>query len=110
MDTIKKIAKILDDKKGLNIEVIKVSGLTALTEYVVLATGTSSTHVKSLAGYVEEILKNEDGIMVHHSEGYGDTGWVLLDYGYILVNVFEQSMREHYNLEKLWETAEKIEF
>lgn len=109
MDVVKKIAKILDDKKGQQIEIYKVASVTALTEYMVLATGTSSTQVRALAGYVEEILKKEDGVVIHHSEGYNDSGWVLLDYGYVLVHVFEQSTREHYNLEKLWESAEKIE-
>lgn len=110
MEMVKKIAKILDDKKGQDIEILKVSDVTALTEYMILATGGSSTQVRALAGYVEEILKNDDKVMVHHTEGYGDTGWILLDYGYVLVHIFEASVREHYKLEKLWETAEKIDF
>lgn len=110
MELVKKIAKILDDKKGLDVEVLKVESLTDLTEYLVIASGTSNTHTKSLAGYVEKILKEEDNVAVHHSEGYQDTGWIILDYGYILVNIFEQEPRSRYNLEKLWDTAERIEF
>ncbi|MFI3226663.1 MAG: ribosome silencing factor [Clostridia bacterium] len=110
MEMVKKIVTILDDKKAQNIEVLKVSDVTALTEYMVIATGTSSTQVRALAGYVEEIMKKDEDFPVHHTEGYNDTGWVLLDFGYVLVHVFEQSVREHYKLEKLWETAEKIEF
>ncbi|MFI3114937.1 MAG: ribosome silencing factor [Clostridia bacterium] len=109
MEVVKRIATILDDKKAQNIEIFEVADVTSLTEYMVLATGTSSTQIRALAGYVEEILKKEDGIMIHHSEGYNDTGWILLDYGHVVVHVFEASMREHYKLEKLWETAKKIE-
>lgn len=110
MEMVKKIATILDDKKGLDIEVLKVESLTDLTEYLVIASGTSNTHVKSLAGYVEQILKEQEGVSVHHSEGYQDTGWIILDYGYVLVNIFEQEPRSRYSLEKLWDKAERIEF
>lgn len=109
LEQIKKIAKIIDDKKGLDIEVYHVEEATTLTEYIVLATGTSSTHVKAVAGYVEEILKTEEGIAVHHSEGYNNSGWVLLDFGFALVNVMEQEMREHYNLEDLWKDTVKLD-
>ena len=109
MENVKKIAQILDDKKAMDIEILKVEDLTALTEYLIIATGTSNTHTKALAGYVEETLKNEDNMTVHHSEGYADTGWILLDYGYILVNIFEGEPRSRYSLEKLWDKAEKIE-
>lgn len=110
MELVKKIVGILDDKKGVNIEVLKVAEVTALTEYMVLVTGTSSTHIKALAGYVEEILKKDD-VFVHHTEGYGfNSGWILLDYGYVLVNVFEAETRETYSLDKIWAEAEKITF
>lgn len=110
MEMVKKIATILDDKKGVEIEVLKVEGVTSLTEYMVIATGTSSTHIKALAGYVEEILKTEDGITVHHTEGTNNSGWILLDFGHVLVNVFDADTRARYSLEKLWESAEKIQF
>lgn len=109
LETVKKIVKILDDKKGLDIEVYHVEAETTLTEYVVLATGTSSTHAKSLAGYVEEIMKTEEKIMVHHSEGYNNSGWVLLDFGFALVNVMEQEQREYYNLSDKWKESKKLD-
>lgn len=109
MELVKKIVQILDDKKAQNIEVLRVSDVTALTEYMVICTGTSSTQIRALAGYVEEIVKKDDEVMVHHTEGYNDTGWILLDYGYVLVHVFDADTRGRYQLEKLWDEAEKIE-
>ncbi len=109
LELVKKMAKILDDKKGFDIEVYHVEGETSLTEYLILASGTSSTHIRSLAGYVEEIMKNEENTTVHHTEGYNDTGWVLLDYVFAVVNVFDQETRKTYNLEGLWGHTEKVE-
>lgn len=109
MDIVKKIAKILDDKKAMDVQILRVEDLTALTEYLVIATGTSNTHIRALGGYVEETLKKEDNIMIHHSEGYADTGWVLLDFGYVLVNIFEEEARSRYDLGKLWDKAERID-
>lgn len=109
MELVKKMAKILDDKKGFDIEIYHVEQETTLTEYLILASGNSSTQIRALAGYVEEIIKSEDGVAVHHTEGYDDTGWVLLDYGFAIVNVMDQDTRKHYNLEGLWGNCEKIE-
>lgn len=110
MDIAKKIANILDCNKATDVEVLKVEGLTDLTQYLVIATGNSNPQIKALGGYVEEILEDEDDFRTHHSEGYSNTGWVLLDYGHVLVNIFDEETRAKYSLEKLWESAERIPF
>ena len=101
------IVKALDSKKGLDIRLIKVSDITALTEYFVLATGTSSTQVRALAEEAE-IRMSQAGVEPHHTEGKS-TGWILLDYGDVVVHVLNEQSREFYDLERLWADGEKID-
>ena len=100
-------AKILDDKKGEDIKVLEVKGLTSLGDYFVLATGSSSTHVNALSDTVEEKLK-KSGVTLKHREG--KDGWILLDYGDVIVDIFDYESADFYDLERLWSDAPKIEF
>ena len=99
--------KALDSKKGLDIEVLKVDDLTVLTEYFVLVTGTSNTHIRSLAEEVEFQLE-QAGIRPDRIEGRA-TGWILLDYGDVIVHVFSAAQREQYCLDRLWADAERMD-
>ena len=101
------IVKALDSKKGLDIRLIKVSDITALAEYFVLATGTSSTQVRALAEEAE-FRMSQAGVEPHHTEGKS-TGWILLDYGDVVVHVLNEQSREFYDLERLWADGEKID-
>lgn len=105
------IAKLLDTKKADNVKVLKVRDLTVLTDYFVIANGTSSTHVKSLAEEVEFQMEQQD-VKVLRSEGYDSKNWILLDYGTVIVHVFYPQARDFYDLEHLWADAEEcnIEF
>lgn len=100
-------AKILDDKKGEDIKVLEVKGLTSLGDYFVLATGSSSTHVNALSDTVEEKLK-ENGVLIKHREGRD--GWILLDYGDVIIDIFDYESADFYDLERLWSDAPKIDF
>ena len=101
------IIKALDSKKGLDIQLIKVSDITALTEYFIIATGTSSTQVKALADEAEYQLSKQ-GVEPHHIEGRS-TGWILLDYSDVVVHVLNEQAREFYDLERLWADGEQID-
>ena len=103
------IAKALSSKKGLDVEVIKISDVSVLADYIVIATGTSSTHVKALADEVEYQL-DEAGFSVSRVEGHRGNGWILLDYIDIIVHVFDDKSREYYNLERLWEDGTVVKF
>ena len=103
------IAKALSSKKGLDVEVIKISDVSVLADYIVIATGTSSTHVKALADEVEYQL-DEAGFSVSQIEGHRGNGWILLDYIDIIVHVFDDKSREYYNLERLWEDGTVVKF
>lgn len=99
---VKAICEALSEKKGQDIEVLHVERLTELTEYFVICSAGSTTQVKALADNVEWRMKNDHGIMPHHTEGYESNQWILLDYGYALVHVFMPEARKFYNLENLW--------
>ncbi|MBE6797579.1 MAG: ribosome silencing factor [Ruminococcaceae bacterium] len=106
-EILKIAANALNDKKALDLNAIKVDDLTVLTEYFLMASATSSTHVRSLAEEVEFKL-SESGLEPHHIEGR-TTGWILLDYGSVIVHVFNKESREFYNLDKMWNDGQAVD-
>lgn len=104
----KKIAEILDNKKAQEIKVLKVRDLTVLADYFVIATGTSTTQVGALSDEVDFQL-GQMGIEPLRVEGKKAGGWVLLDYGAVVVHVFHPEAREFYALERLWADADEVE-
>lgn len=107
LDIVKKVVKALDDKKANDIQVMKTDELTIVADYFVIATANSNTHVRALADEVEYQLE-EAGITADHIEGRA-TGWLLLEYQGVVVHIFLEESRNYYNLERLWEDAEKID-
>lgn len=94
-------AQILDSKKATRVKMLKVDDLTVLADYFIIASGTSSTHVKSLAEEVEFVLKAE-GTAPVRTEGFSTNNWFILDYGSVIVHVFDPEARNFYDLEHLW--------
>ncbi len=105
LETARWAAKALCEKKGMHLKLIKISDISSIADYFVIAAGTSTTHVKSLADNVEFRLDNE-GISVSHIEGYRSDSWILLDYVDVVVHVFSEEAREYYDLERLWQDGE----
>ena len=95
------IAEILDSKKAFDIEVLPVADKTVIAEYFVIASGNTSTHIKSLVDEVEYKtgLRN---LLPYHVEGKDNNSWIVMDYSHVLVHVFTRESREFYNLEKLY--------
>ena len=91
----------LDDMKGQEIRSISVKGLTSITDFMVIATGSSTTHVKALADSVDKAAK-EAGQTVKSIEGKIAAEWVLVDLGDVVVHLMVAPMRALYNLEELW--------
>ena len=108
LQTAKEIAKVLDNRKGLDVKVIKIGDISILADYMVIATGNSSTHVKSLADYVEYEL-DQKGVSVSHIEGHRSDTWILLDYVDVIVHVFSEESRQYYDLDRLWEDGEVVD-
>ena len=107
LELTKAIAKVLDNKKALDIKAIHITEYSIVADYFIVASGTSNTHVKSLADDVEFELKQQ-GVEPDHIEGRA-TGWILLDYGSVIVHVFTPESREYYNLERLWSDAQTVD-
>ena len=95
------IALFLDNKRGRDIKIIPMAGKTDICDFMVLATGTSNTHVNTLGGEVEYEM-NRRGIDPLHTEGRDGNTWMVLDYAHIMVHVFTRETREFYNLDKLY--------
>ncbi len=108
LETARLAVRALYSKKGLNVKVIEIADISAIADYFVIATGTSSTHVKALADEVEDYL-NRNGISVSHTEGYRSNSWILLDYVDVVVHVFSNEAREYYDLERLWQDGKIID-
>jgi len=96
----------LDDMKALEVKVLDVRGLTDIADYMVIASGTSDRHVRSVAQRVVEKTK-EAGYRPHGCEGLKDGDWVLIDLHEMIVHVMLPRVREFYGLEKLWDMSAK---
>ena len=101
-------AKALDSKKGRDIQVIGVEHLTSLADYFVICSGTSNTQINALCDAVEKAV-NEAGEPTLHREGYRGGTWVLLDFGSVVIHVFNQEAREFYSLERLWQDGKPLD-
>ncbi len=106
-DILKLAVKALDDKKGADIAVIKTDAVTVIADYFVLVTATSNPHIRALSEAVEEALSNE-GVEVSHIEGR-TTGWILLDYGDVIINVLDSKNRDFYGLEHTWSDGVQLD-
>ena len=102
------VTKARDEKKGMNIKLLKIDQVSSLADYFLICTGTSSTHVKTLCDYAEYTLE-QLGEPLLGREGHRGNSWELLDYGSIVVHVFTEEAREFYSLERLWADAEDVD-
>ena len=102
----KKVCGILENKKAEDVVSICGEGKTEIADYFVVASGRSMTHTRSLIEYLEEELEKE-GVSPIRSEGVKEGRWAVLDYGDVIVHVFNDETRLFYHLEKLWGDGEK---
>lgn len=96
------IIDLLDSKKGQNILLLDMSEISSFTDYFVICTGGSTRTLKALSDEVRTQLKNVHASTPHHIEGDADSGWILHDYGYVILHLFSESLRHYYRLEDLW--------
>lgn len=108
IETARYIAKILDDKKAKEIEVLTVTGVSTLTDYFIICTANSAPHIKAIADEVLEKMQQQ-GKQPLHTEGYREATWILLDYGDVVVHVFHTEARVFYSLERLWADAPRLD-
>ena len=108
LETAKVAVKALDSKKGADIALMNIGGITTIGDYFVVASGSSTTQVKALADEVDEQL-SKLGIEPKRVEGYQSANWILLDYYEVIVHIFLQETREFYSLERLWSDAPQVD-
>ena len=98
----------LADKKGEDIRVIDIAGISVLADYFIIATGTNANQIKAMADEVEEKL-GRAGFMLKQKEGYEHANWVLLDFGDVIVHIFDKENRFFYDLERIWRDGKVME-
>ena len=97
------------DKQAVDITVLKLSGAEAFAEFFLLCSGRSEPQIKAIGEAIEERLGRER-VRLAHREGKSGAEWVLLDYGDFVVHIFSERARQYYDLERLWRTAERLDF
>lgn len=102
------VVSVLDSKKAGDIKLLHVADKTIIADYMILCSGNSGTQIRSLGDEVEYKL-GLCGINISHSEGIPSGGWVLLDYGSVIVHIFSREARKNYNLEKLYEDGDEVD-
>ena len=102
-------AKKLIEKKASDVAVLDISLRSGFADFFVIATAHSLRQLASLCDELDDRLTKE-GAEVRHVEGKGDSGWILMDCGDVIVNLFTEEQREHYQIEKIWGDCERIEF
>jgi len=102
------VTKALDEKKGMDIKLLKIDRVSSLADYFLICTGTSNTHVKTLCDYAEYSMDQLNEPLLGR-EGHRGNSWELLDYGSVVIHVFTDEARKFYDLERLWADAEQID-
>jgi len=104
---VKALYAELDKKFAKDIVVLELGGLSPIADYFVIATGGSAPQLAALTHAAEEILKSH-GMKLSHTEGMQSGKWVLLDFGAIIVHLFDKESRDYYNLERIWGDAKTV--
>ncbi|TJX14814.1 ribosome silencing factor [Tissierella creatinini] len=101
------IEKAIEDKKGIDLQVLDISKMTSIADYFVIVSGNSSSQVTSIADEVEDKMSLAGFEPLSSKEGYNSARWILIDYEDVIVHVFHKDEREFYNLERLWSQYER---
>ena len=98
----------LEDKKAADIKVISIEEITTIADYFIIASGSNRNQVQAMADQVEETL-GRAGVQMKQREGYETANWILLDFGDIVVHLFDEENRLFYDLERIWRDGKIVE-
>jgi ribosome-associated protein len=107
LELVKRAAQIALDTKALDVVLLDLRAVTDMTDFFLIASGTSDTHARSIAEHVMEEMKKE-GFRANHVEGLEKGRWVLVDFVDFVVHVFHPTLRNFYQLERLWADAKEV--
>ena len=107
IDIARRVVEIASDKQASDIVLLDTRGLCSFADYFVMCSGEASRHIDAIYDEIVHALKKE-GVLPHHHEGTVDSGWLLLDYGDVIVHIFAPSERDYYQLDKLWSQASPV--
>lgn len=108
-DMVKLAINALEDKKAEEIKVIDISEVSVLGDYFIIAEGSNRSQIQALSDSVEETL-GRAGLPIKQIEGYTGANWVLLDFGDIIVHIFDKENRLFYNLERIWRDGKQVDY
>ena len=95
------------DKLASDIVLLDIREVSSFADYFIICTGSTGRQIRAIYDEVAHALKKE-GVLPHHHEGTPDSGWLLLDYGDVIVHIFDTAEREHYQLDELWGNARLV--
>lgn len=98
----------LEEKKAIDVVIIDIRELSVMADYFVIASGNNVNQVHAMADFVEDELAKE-GLRHKAVEGYNNANWILMDYGDIIIHLFDKESREFYDLERIWKGGKKVE-
>jgi len=101
----KKISQLMLDKKAIDIQIISVKDLTSITDFFVNCTSQSEPQTRAIKNHIQDSLFEKYKMKPLHIEGYENLTWILMDYVSIVVNIFSETEREYYSIERLWSDA-----
>ena len=103
-----KIAKLLDERKAIDVQVIDIAMKSSFADYFVMASGGSERQMAALVDNIEELLEPE-GVFPKSVEGTRSSGWILMDYGDVIIHVFDEENRLFYDLERIWRDGKELD-
>ena len=111
MNQAKEMARLaveaLEDKKAVDVRILDIGQISTLADYFIIASGTNRNQVQAMADNVDEVLAKA-GYQAKQTEGYRNANWILLDYGDVVIHLFDEENRLFYDLERIWRDGEEI--
>jgi ribosome-associated protein len=105
LELANRITDVIVDKQGEDVLILNLQEVTTFTDYFIICTTTSRRQLDALQGAIRETMKQDENRAAMNVEGDAESGWILLDYNSVIVHLFEQEMRDYYQLEELWKNA-----
>ncbi len=107
LEKLKLAVAALEDKKAKDIKILDISSVSVIADYFLIATGSNEPQIKAMVDNVDEVFSKQ-GIEPKSTEGYKNANWVLLDYGDLIIHIFDEENRLFYDLERIWRDGKEI--